>query len=830
MIVRQLSLEDMRILENAKATAERERLEALAALDVLDSAPERAFDSITSLAADRFDTPIALVSLVAEDRQWFKARVGLDVSESSRYVSFCHHSIQSDEVMVVLDARDDPRFRDNPLVLGAPDIRFYAGAPLKLQSGHRIGTLCVIDRTPRKDFSARDRGALELMAQQVVDQLEIRRLRQSQQISHLIGETTLDAFVCADAESRIIHWNRAAEVMFGWRASEALGQTLDMIIPDRHRAAHHAGMARMRTGGASRLVGKTVEVPATHRSGTEVPVELSLAMWSSEPGRAPDGFAAIIRDISARKAMEAEQEATQERLAEQVAAMEASNDGIAVTDPDGRFIFMNESHATMFGFPDGAAALGRHWSDLYTEEEQQRLEQKAFPILGEKHQWRGQSRGRRLDGSAVDQEISLSLRSNGGIVCVTRDIGARQQAEREMARLREQLLAAQRQEAVGQLASGIAHDFNNLIAAIAGSAALIQAGAEPKAKRQADRIQAAASAAASLVAKMLSLGARKPERHELDLGQTLGSVAELVRTSLPLGHQLVVDVPDQPVLATADSTELMQVLLNLAINARDAMDRDRDGRIAFSLLPPPASSPSGKIRVGIMPEGPWALLRVDDTGAGMPAAVLDRIFEPFYSSKGAAGSGLGLSVVAGIVESAGAGLIVESWPGAGTRFDLLWPLDPPRHVHAAAPKPARNGLLAGRGVLVVDDNPAVVGVLAELLEQAGAEVGPCLEGADALAAIREDPDAWYLLVTDFDMSGMDGAALAQEARALKPDLPVLLCTALPEAHRSSAARAAMFDAIIGKPVTLSSLLDGAEAAIQARARTVGAHPSGSSAS
>jgi PAS domain S-box-containing protein len=829
MAGKQLSLEDMRILENAKAAAERERLEALAALDVLDSPPERAFDSITMLAADRFDTPIALVSLVSEDRQWFKAQVGLDVTETGRDISFCQHGIQSDEVMVVLDARDDPRFRDNPLVLGAPDIRFYAGAPLKLQSGHRIGTLCVIDRTPRAAFSARDRRALELMAQQVVDQLEIRRLRRSQQISHLIGETTLDAFVCADAESRIIHWNRAAEVMFGWPASEALGQTLEMIIPDRHRAAHNAGMERMRAGAPPRLVGKTVEVPATHRSGDEVPVELSLAMWSSEPGRPADGFAAIIRDISARKAMEAEREATQERLAEQVAAMEASNDGIAVTDPDGRFIFMNESHATMFGFPDGTAALGRHWSELYADEEHQRLEQQAFPILAEKHQWRGQARGRRLDGCSVDQEISLSLRSNGGIVCVTRDVGARQQAEREMARLREQLLAAQRQEAVGQLASGIAHDFNNLIAAIAGSAALIQGGGEPKAKRQADRIQAAAGAAASLVAKMLSLGARKPERHELDLGQPLASVAELVRTSLPQAHQLVISLPEQPVLAMADSTELMQVLLNLAINARDAMDRDRDGRITLSLLPPPAALPAGKIRVGAVPEGPWALIRVADTGAGMAANLLDRIFEPFYSSKGAAGSGLGLSVVAGIVESAGAGLIVGSSPGTGSCFDLLWPLNPPRQVQAAMPTPARNGLLVGRGVLVVDDNPAVVDVLAELLEQAGAEVGPCLEAADALAAVREDPDAWYLLITDFDMPGMDGAALAQEARALKPDLPVLLCTALPEAHRSSAARAAIFDAIVGKPVTLPSLLDGAEAAIQARAAKSGAQPSGEQA-
>jgi len=815
-----VAVDEMRIMDSAQAATERDRLAALAALDVLDSHSERIFDSITALAADRYNVPIAAVSLVTDDRQWFKSRIGLGIPETSRAIAFCNYTIQSDNVMVVQDATLDPRFSENPLVTGEPGIRFYAGAPLVLASGDRIGSLCVIDSKPRTNFSNRDKQALALMAQQVVDQLEIRRLRRSQQVSYLIGETTSDAFVCTDADSRIIHWNRAAERMFGWTASAALGQTLDIIIPDRHRNAHDAGMARVLSGAPTRLVGKTVEMPATHRSGVEIPVELSLGMWSADSADTPAGFAAIIRDVSARKALEADRDATQERLAEQVAAIAASNDGIAVTDPEGRYIFMNRSHAEMFGFANPEAAIGLNWATLYNEEELETLQREALPVLSRLGKWRGLAVGKQVGGASVYQEVSLSLQANGGIVCVTRDIGARQEAEREMTRLREQLMAAQRQEAVGQLASGIAHDFNNLIAAISGSAALIQAGGDADAKRQAERIQSAAGTAASLVAKMLSLGTRNPERQELDLGQTLANVAELVRASLPQRHRLILRLPDNPVRAVADSTELMQVVLNLVINARDALDRESEGKIAISLLADAEAAAIGPLRLGRVPAGPWALIRVEDNGSGISGELLAHIFEPFYSSKGSAGNGLGLAVVAGIVASTDGGVAVSSMPDGGTRFDILWPLMPPKRPAGAVPQrtPAREGLLAGRAVLVVDDNPAVVEVITELLEQAGAEVGPCLDGDDALAAIKEDPDAWFLMVTDFDMPGLDGAQLAARARELKPDLPILLCTALPEAHRSIAARVQAFDAIIGKPVSIESLLDGAEAAIQNRTR------------
>lgn len=799
---------------------EPERLAALHRLNVLDTPGDNELDVIAQLAADRFATTTALVSLVDADRQWFKARHGLAASETCRSISFCGHTIHQDGVMVVLDAEADPRFAANPLVTGDTHIRFYAGAPLVLTSGHRIGTLCIIDPAPRAAFSAHEAEVLQLMAQQVVALLEARQARQERRIAHLIAQTTTDAFVCADAHSRIILWNRAAEAMFGWSAAEALGQSLDLIIPPIHRKGHHDGVARLRARGPSKLVGQTVEVPALAKDGREFPIELSLAMWSEESGDsgAPDGFAAIIRDISARKQAEAERVATEARLARQVAAIEASDDGIALTDAEGRFRFMNHAHAAMFGYPDAAALIGQQWSVLYTPDEARRINDEAMPVLFAVGQWRGETQGLKADGSPLEQEIALSLAPDGGIVCVTRDVGDRRGMEREKARLREQLMMAQRQEVVGQLASGIAHDFNNLIAAISGTAELLRRIEDNRVRHHALRIQTAATTAAGLVEKLLTLGRRVPHPKLVDLRGMLRNVRDLVEPSLtdPL-HRIELAMPSAPIMLLTDDTELNQVLLNLALNARDSLRLGETGWIKLEVKTGPLDPPSGKLAIGSLPTGPAVMVRVSDTGCGIDPHEVSQIFEPFFTRKGEAGTGLGLAVVAGIIASNGGALAIESWPGAGTIFELYWPLQ----AQAGDPDGGQPewGLeaagLAGKTVLVVDDSPAVVDTLVAMLEDAGAEVGPCCDAKDAVAAIKDDPGTWDLVITDYDMPGMNGADLARAARRVRPDLPILLLTALPRIHKLHQKQVGLFDGVLGKPASTAQLAAAAGAALLA---------------
>lgn len=804
---------------------ESARLAALRALCVLDTTPDSELDVITRLAADRFDAAIALVSLVDADRQWFKSRQGLAATDTCRRHSFCGHTIAKDSVMVVHDASSDPRFAQNPLVTGDPNIRFYAGAPLVLANGHRIGTLCVIDPAPRDHFSSRDADILKLMASQVVGLLESRRIRQDQRISQLIAQTTTDAFVCSDAHSRIILWNRAAEAMFGWSAEEAIGQPLDIIIPDRHRAGHNAGVELLRTKGPIKLVGQTVEVPATCKAGREFPVELSLAMWPAEndENNGPEGFAAIIRDITARKQAEDERVVTEARLGRQVAAIEASDDGIAITDADGVFIFMNRAHATMFGFDTPEALIGRQWSALYDPLEADRIREEAMPILFAAGQWRGETQGRKRDGSPIEQEIALSLSPEGGIVCVTRDVGDRRVAEREKVRLREQLMLAQRQEVVGQLASGIAHDFNNLIAAISGTADLLRNTEEERVRHHALRIQSAASTAAGLVEKLLTLGRRVPDPRLVDMRRTLWDVRDLVAPSLtdPL-HRIELELPPSPLMALTDDTELNQVVLNLALNARDALPPGQLGRIKLEVIANEEYRPSGEIVVGSLPKVRAAIIRVSDTGCGIPPDDLRRVFEPFFTHKGQAGTGLGLAVVAGVIASNGGALAIQSWPDCGTIFEVWWPLQAAHNDAMGVPSSllAAGNVLAGKTVLVVDDNPTVADTLVAMLEEVGAEVGPCIDPHDAITAVSDDAASWDLVITDYDMPGMDGAQLARALRKTRGDLPILLLTALPRVHRLHQNQVGLFDGVLGKPTGTAQLAAAAAAAIEAaRARS-----------
>ena len=280
--------------------SEDDRVAFLQDLAIDGPIPEAAFDKIVALAADLFDVPMAAVTLIGASRQWLKAKVGLDIAETPRCESFCTHTIASREVMVVTDAARDSRFRDTPLVIEA-GVRFYAGAPLRAESGVQIGAFCIMDTSPRAPLSGREERLLAEFSAIAMAEIENRRSRRANAILRGLADSTGASLVCTRADGRITYINPSAERLLGYAACDLVGRDVVEIIPQRFVATHRGGMARVAAGAPSKLSGKTFETILRRKDGGEIPIDLGLTVWHDASGL---NVGATIRDISERKRKE----------------------------------------------------------------------------------------------------------------------------------------------------------------------------------------------------------------------------------------------------------------------------------------------------------------------------------------------------------------------------------------------------------------------------------------------------------------------------------------------------------------------------------------------
>ena len=283
------------------------RITALRCLNVLDTPPEERFDRITRLAQRVFDVPIALVSLVDTNRQWFKSCQGLDVSETPRSISFCGHAILHDAPLVIPDASKDPRFADNPLVTSPPDIRFYAGQPLKAADGSRIGTLCIIDRKPHQ-LTQPDLDSLRDLAIMVEDELNIVDfneaaiiLRNSEIRLHTILDNIADAIITIDAAGMIETINQAGQHIFAYSAVELVGKNLKILLSASYHSQLGDYIKRYPDTGKAHAIGSVREAEGIRRDGTIFPIEIAVSeMWIESRYI----FTCIVRDTTERKKIE----------------------------------------------------------------------------------------------------------------------------------------------------------------------------------------------------------------------------------------------------------------------------------------------------------------------------------------------------------------------------------------------------------------------------------------------------------------------------------------------------------------------------------------------
>jgi len=290
---------------------EADRLKALEGYRVMDTPPEDAFDGLTTLVARILNVPIALVSLVDADRQWFKSRYGLEAPETPRDISFCGHVVAEQEILVVPDAFEDDRFHDNPLVTGDPRVRFYAGFPLTTLDGHVLGTLCAIDHNARQ-MTDQQLDTLRILGRQAADQLELRRqlltskdalasLADSEERLRTLFETAVDAIITINEDGVIDRVNAVVKPLFGYDPTELVGQHIGVLMPPRQREPLEQYLRNYPNDPSAKSVASSQEAVAVRKDGTTFPVEMSVSEMRLGGRRM---FTGIVRDITERKRIE----------------------------------------------------------------------------------------------------------------------------------------------------------------------------------------------------------------------------------------------------------------------------------------------------------------------------------------------------------------------------------------------------------------------------------------------------------------------------------------------------------------------------------------------
>ena len=536
------------------------------------------------------------------------------------------------------------------------------------------------------------------------------------------------------------------------------------------------------------------------------------------------GYRGVGHDITAQVEAQLALEASEVRLA---SIIESAMDAIVICGADQRILVFNAAAARMFGRP-AQETLGAPL-DILLPASFRAAHGEQMRKFGQKHSTpRTMRRGShvwalRANGEEFPVDASISHVEVAGeplYAVVMRDITSRLAAERalraseqEQRRLVEQLRQAQKIESLGAIAGGIAHDFNNVIAAILGNARLAQdhLGNAPDASRYLAEISSAGYRARELVKRIMTFSRKQPAVFvRQPLGPVVREAVDLLRATLPSGVRISLQGDDQAFEVMADATQLHQVVMNLGTNAWQAMGQ-RTGRIDVALRPVLGS--------------PWMRLSVQDNGSGMDAATQARIFEPFFTTKpDGEGTGLGLSVVQGIVQAHQGEISVSSAPGQGCRFDILLPLAPSGEADGAAgpeaaaasasPAPASGG--AGRQVVYVDDYEAMVAMVGAVLEGQGYQVRGFDRSTDALDYLRGHAQEVDLLITDYNMPEMSGLDLTHAARALRPDLPVIVASGHLSADLRAGAAAAGVDCLFDKPAGIDELCLRIAQVLQAR--------------
>lgn len=504
------------------------------------------------------------------------------------------------------------------------------------------------------------------------------KIRESETRYRELVETSTDAIISGTQDRVIFQWNKAAETIFGYSQEEAVGKSLDMLVPEKYQEKHIQGFTEFLAHEQPKLIGRTIELEARRKDGTEVPIELSLSALKKDNTWF---FTGIIRDISRRK------------------------------------------------------------SD-----------------------------------------------------------------EEEKAHLQAQLIHSRRLESLGTLAGGIAHDFNNLLSMIIGYAELAGSTMHDNdtAKSDIEEVLKAGFRARDIVRQILSFSRKQTiERKPILLSSIVKEVLTLISATFPSSIEIRRHIEDDGGSIEADSGQIHQVIMNLLVNARDAME-GTGGVLEISITPKQVDPTEAKTHADNFSPGPYVQFIVQDTGHGMDDATLQRIFEPYFTTKTPEhGTGLGLSVVYGIVKNHGGTITVTSEKNKGTTFTVLLPVVD--HLPVSETTAPQTVFTGKERILFVDDEKSIVALGKKMLEKIGYHVDALNDPVEALELFRRNPHQYDLIITDLTMPKMTGIVLSKHISTIRPGMPIILSSGLSEQISKEEAAILGIQAYLIKPITIHEL-------------------------
>jgi PAS domain S-box-containing protein len=594
-------------------------------------------------------------------------------------------------------------------------------------------------------------------------------------------EALPDAVVAVDRDGIIVQVNSQAQELFGYEREELVGQKVEILVPEGYRGRHHHHREQFSRSPRTRRMGADLDLYGRRRNGSEFPVEISLSPVTTDKGIC---VLSAIRDISDRQRMAEELRRANEELhrktAEQLgeyrtrlaAIVDSSEDAILSKDLNGTVTSWNKGAEGLYGYTP-EEIVGKNISLLAPtdrpDEIPQILEKIANGELVEHHESvRVTKDGRRLD---VSLSVSPLRGSNGDIVgasTIARDITAQKRAEKH-------LHQAQKMEAIGRLAGGVAHDFNNILGIINACAEFLRDRIDPAAEpsQYVENIKKASERGTSLTRQLLAFSRSSSIQPQLlDLNARLKDVSKLLRPLMGEDIEILVISKSPAAVVEADPGQLDQVVVNLAVNARDAMPRG--GKFILETRAERFDETFAGQHQNMAP-GKYVVLIASDTGSGMDTTTLTQIFEPFFTTKELGkGTGLGLATVYGIVKQNAGHILVYSEPGHGTTFKIYLPnadhkigIRPKAESEKVSPK------RTGSTILLVEDDEIMRSLTRQLLQEHGYTVIEADDGKTALGWAQSHEDPIDLVLTDVVMKRMSGPELVDRLTASRPNLKVV---------------------------------------------------------